>query len=97
MKHLKHWLFALAATLPFTANASVDVDKAAPNFSLTDSMGKTVQLEDFKGKTVVLEWTNDQCPYVVKHYSSDNMQSLQRKYTEQDVVWLSIISSAKGK
>lgn len=97
MKHLKHWLFALVAVLPIAANAKVDIDKAAPNFALINSAGDTVELKDFKGKTVVLEWTNHQCPYVKKHYESDNMQSLQRKYTEQDVVWLSIVSSAKGK
>ena len=73
------------------------VDAPAPNFSLSNTYGETVSLSDYKGKYVVLEWTNHLCPYVVKHYGSDNMQSLQRKYAEQDVVWLSIISSAPGK
>ncbi|MFC3092855.1 thioredoxin family protein [Alteromonas sediminis] len=77
--------------------ASAKVGSTAPNFTLKDSHGNTVTLSDFAGKHVVLEWTNHQCPYVVKHYGSDNMQSLQRDYTSQDVVWLSIISSAPGK
>jgi peroxiredoxin len=68
----------------------------APGFSLTDSSGKTVSLADFKGKTVVLEWTNHDCPYVRKHYSGNNMQALQKKWTAQGVVWLSLISSMPG-
>ena len=60
-------------------------------------MGESVSLEDYRGKFVVLEWTNHLCPYVKKHYESDNMQSLQRKFTDQDVVWLSVNSSAPGK
>ena len=68
----------------------------APAFSLTDSKGKTVSLADFKGKTVVLEWTNHECPYVRKHYSGNNMQMLQKKWTAQGVVWLTLISSSPG-
>lgn len=79
------------------ASAKVNIDAPAPSFTLTNSMGESVSLADFKGQYVVLEWTNHLCPYVKKHYESDNMQTLQRKYTEQNVVWLSIISSAKGK
>lgn len=67
---------------------------AAPGFSLTDSNGKTVTLADYKGKTVILEWTNHLCPYVGKHYGTDNMQTLQRETTANGMVWLSIISSA---
>ncbi len=70
---------------------------AAENFTLTDSHGKTHNLSDYKGKYVVVEWLNHGCPFVVKHYSSGNMQSLQKKYTEKGVIWLSIISSAPGK
>lgn len=93
-----NWLAAIALTLVLPlANAGVKVDKLAPNFNLTDSKGNTVSLSDYQGKYVVLEWTNHLCPYVKKHYESDNMQALQRKYTEKDVVWLSIISSAPGK
>jgi len=68
----------------------------APAFTLTDSNGKTVSLADFKGKTVVLEWTNHDCPYVRKHYGGDNMQALQKKWTGQGVVWLTLISSMPG-
>ena len=68
----------------------------APSFSLADSTGKTVSLADFKGKTVVLEWTNHDCPYVRKHYGGNKMQALQKKWTGQGVVWLSVISSMPG-
>jgi peroxiredoxin len=68
----------------------------APAFSLTDSNGKTVSLADFKGKTVVLEWTNHDCPYVRKHYGGNNMQALQKKWTARGVVWLTLISSEPG-
>lgn len=69
----------------------------APDFTLPGADGKNHSLADFKGKTVILEWTNHECPFVKKHYESNNMQGLQKKYTEQDVIWLSIISSAEGK
>ena len=85
--------FAMAAP----AQAALEIGKAAPEFTATDTNGKTHNLSDFKGKIVVLEWTNPECPFVVKHYESKNMQSLQAKYTGQDVVWLSINSSASGK
>ena len=58
---------------------------------------ETVSLSDHAGKHVVLEWTNHDCPYVKKHYGADNMQAMQREYTQNDVVWLSITSSAPGK
>ena len=67
-----------------------------PN-TLTDSNGRTRSLADFKGKTVVLEWTSHECPYVGKHYRGNNMQALQKKWTGQGVVWLSVISSAPGQ
>jgi len=68
----------------------------APNFTLIDSNGNSVSLADFKGKTVVLEWTNHECPYVRKHYGGNNMQGLQKKWTAQGVVWLTVISSHAG-
>ncbi len=71
--------------------------KKVPTFSLTDSHGKIHHLTDYKGKYVVLEWVNYDCPFVKKHYNSGNMQKLQKAYTEKDVVWLSICSSAEGK
>jgi peroxiredoxin len=89
----------LAAFLSLSAQAAVTVGKPAPDFSVKNSEGKTVKLADYKGKTVVLEWLNYGCPFVQKHYNSKNMQGLQEKYTAKDkgVVWLSVISSAKGK
>jgi peroxiredoxin len=80
-----------------TALAAPQTGQPAPEFSLTDSNGKSHKLSDFKGKFVVLEWLNHGCPFVVKHYGSGNMQKLQKEYTGKDVVWLSIASSAPGK
>ncbi|TAH36120.1 MAG: thioredoxin family protein [Alphaproteobacteria bacterium] len=87
---------AFAAFAPIAFAAPI-IGNPAPDFAATDSNGKTVNLSDFKGRNVVLEWTNNECPFVRKHYESGNMQSLQKKYTAQDVVWLSIVSSAPGK
>ena len=69
----------------------------APSFTLQNQLGESVSLDQFKRSYVVLEWTNHKCPYVKKHYKSGNMQSMQAEYTQQGVVWLSIISSAEGK
>ena len=79
------------------ANAAAVVGKAAPAFDLLDVNGERAQLSSFKGKVVVLEWVNFQCPFVGKHYGSGNMQALQKRYTEKGVVWISICSSAPGK
>ncbi len=76
--------------------AGAVVGQAAPNFSLPDADGKARSLSQYRGKTVVLEWTNHECPYVKKHYSG-NMQALQRDATRDGVVWLSIVSSAPGQ
>lgn len=73
------------------------LNEQAPGFKLVDSNGKEHSLSDFKGKVVVLEWINFECPFVKKHYNSKNMQSLQLKYTKKDVVWLSVCSSSEGK
>jgi peroxiredoxin len=89
-------LLGVAGT-PGVLAAPPKVDQAAPEFTLTDSNGKQHSLSDFHGKFVVLEWVNYDCPFVRKHYGSRNMQRLQRAYTEKDVVWLSICSSAPGK
>ena len=78
------------------AYAAPEIGKPAPDFSAADSNGKPVKLSDYRGKTVVLEWTNDGCPYVKKHYSSNNMQALQKEAAAKGVVWLTIISSAQG-
>lgn len=69
----------------------------APAFSAVDSNGRTVSLADLKGKTVVMEWTNDECPFVRKHYTGQSMQALQKKWTAQDVVWLTVVSSPPGE
>jgi hypothetical protein len=82
--------------LPLWGHAA-KVGEPAPAFTLTDSNGQTHSLADFRGKTVVLEWTNAECPFVKKHYDSDNMQSQQRAATAGGVVWLVINSGAPGK
>jgi peroxiredoxin len=84
-------------SLAFTLSAlAVRVGDAAPDFTGTDSHGQTHKLSEYKGKYVVLEWTNNGCPYTVKHYSSGNMQSLQKQWKAKGVVWLTILSSAQG-
>ncbi len=90
-------LAALSLVVSAPAHAAPELGKPAPDFTATDTNGKEHKLSDFKGKLVVLEWTNPDCPFVKKHYVSKNMQGLQAKYTAQDVVWLSINSSAAGK
>lgn len=77
--------------------AEAKVGSAAPEFSLPAADGATYSLKQFRGKYVVLEWTNDGCPFVKKHYDSGNMQALQKEFTGKDVIWLSICSSAEGK
>ena len=78
-------------------HAAAEVGKPAPAFTLQSCESKPVSLSDFKGKVVVLEWTNNSCPFVVKHYGTGNMQKLQADATAKGVVWLSICSSAPGK
>ncbi|MEM6781932.1 MAG: redoxin family protein [Pseudomonadota bacterium] len=79
------------------ANAAVEPGQPAPDFTGTDTNGVEHTLSGFKGKTVVLEWTNHECPYVVKHYGGGNMQALQKAATDDGVVWVSVVSSAPGK
>src|SRR5256714_2330680 len=86
-------LLSLTAT-PLLAADSPPVGAAAPDFSLPDAAGKTHSLSEYKGKYVVLEWFNPECPFVKKHYGSGNMQQLQREYTGKGVVWLTIDSNA---
>ena len=85
---------AIASAFAGAALANAPVGQPAPAFTVTDLAGKPVNLADYKGKTVVLEWHNFGCPFVQKHYKSGNMQSLQKKYAN-DVVWLAVSSTAK--
>jgi len=79
------------------AAVQAKVGEAAPTFTAGATNGSPVSLASYKGKIVVLEWTNHECPYVRKHYETGNMQALQREATGQGVVWLTLISSAKGE
>ena len=86
------------ATLSVTLGTyAVRVGNAAPDFTGTDSNGKTQKLSEYHGKYVVLEWTNNGCPYTQKHYESGNMQALQKEWTAKGVVWLTVLSSAPGE
>ena len=95
---IRSLMFASAlAAFALPAFAAPVVGEAAPAFTAIDADGKTVNLSDYAGKTVVLEWTNDQCPYVKKHYGAGNMQKTQGQAAADGAVWLTIISSAEGK
>ena len=96
---MKPMLFAFPAlaVLAAPAAAAPVLGQPAPNFKLADTNGKAVTLSQFRGKTVVLEWSNPECPFVKKHYSSGNMQKAQAAAAEDGVVWLTINSSAPGK
>ena len=83
---------ALALDVAFAASAG----QAAPDFTVSDSTGKAVRLSDYKGRFVVLEWTNPECPFVQKHYNSANMQSLQKEWGIRDVVWLTVNSTNRS-
>jgi hypothetical protein len=87
---------ALFAASP-GAQATAIVGQVAPQFTGVDSNGKTHKLSDYAGKTVVLEWSNHDCPYVKKHYGGNNMQVTQLAATLTGAVWLTIVSSAPGK
>ena len=89
-------LAAFLATTAMIAAHAATIGQFAPDFSLTDVNGKAVKLSEFKGKTVVLEWTNPGCPFVQKHYNTSNMQSLQKDAIAKGVVWLSINSTEKA-
>ena len=94
---MKPVLTALLFAMATTAGAAPTIGEPAPGFSGMDTSGKSHALSDFRGKPVILEWTNHDCPYVRKHYSSGNMQQQQQAATGQGAVWLSIISSAPDK
>lgn len=97
---LKTFKYLAAIALLFTAApamAAAEAGSPAPDFTATDINGEEFSLSALKGKTVVLEWTNHQCPFVVKHYETGNMQKVQKAATDQGVVWVSIVSSAEGR
>jgi peroxiredoxin len=94
---LRRSFFALSAfALALAAQAAPGVGQPAPDFTLKDAAGKTVKLSDYRGKHVVLEWTNPGCPYVRKHYNSGNMPATQREAVGKGVVWLAINSTEKS-
>jgi peroxiredoxin len=89
---------ATAEAAPSAAASAIAAGAAAPDFTAVDSNGVTHTLSQYTGKTVVLEWTNHDCPFVKKHYNgTSNMQDLQRAAVADGIVWLSVISSAPGK
>ena len=91
------WVVCALAAACGLAQAQATLDQAAPAFSAPTADGKTLSLASLKGKTVVLEWTNHECPYVKKHYGSGNIPALQKEATAKGVVWLQVVSSAPGK
>jgi peroxiredoxin len=95
-RHILQTALAVTAAAWALPGLAASVGQAAPGFELKDAAGKTVKLSDFKGRHVVLEWTNPGCPYVVKHYGSQNMQGLQKEFTGRNVVWLSVSSTARS-
>lgn len=86
-----------ALLLTVVCSQAVKVGEPAPDFAAKDSNGRAQKLSDYRGKYVVLEWHNRQCPFVHKHYASRNMQNLQKKWTAKGVVWFTVISSAPGR
>jgi hypothetical protein len=90
-------LIGMAGILDTAASPALQIGQPAPQFTAQDSKGSEVKLGQYRGKTVVLEWTNADCPFTRKHYSTGNMQSVQALAQRDGVIWLSIISSAPGK
>lgn len=102
MKKIITLILIISASLLLINAASSDdrsgavIGEKAPDFSVADAHGVTHSLSDFEGQYVILEWLNHGCPFVRKHYDGNNMQELQKRYTEKGVVWLSVVSSAPG-
>jgi len=96
-KRLFNIIFIILALYACGSGATLRVGEPAPDFEGVDTSGHVHRLADYRGKIVVLEWTNHECPFVRKHYSAGNMQEQQREAAAQGVVWLSVISSAPGK
>ncbi len=86
----------LAPALSTRAEANAQTGTPAPAFTATDSKGRAHTLAAYKGKIVILEWTNHECPYTVKHYATGNMQALQRAATDAGAIWLTVVSFAAG-
>jgi peroxiredoxin len=86
-----------AASGGSASGAALKIGEPAPDFTATDSKGEPIRLSQYRGKTVVLEWTNADCPYTRKHYTTGNMQSVQGLAHTQGIVWLTVVSSAPGK
>ena len=98
--HRLYQIALVSIVLAFASTAAYAepiLDKPAPLFSGTAADGTTVKLADLQGKTVVLEWTNHECPFVVKHYESGNIPGLQKDAGAKGIVWLQVISSGPGK
>lgn len=94
---MKKLVFALALFIALPAFAEVKIGEPAPEFTAKDTHGKLQTIGQYKGRILVLEWTNNGCPFVKKHYGKDNMQMTQRFARVNDVAWLTIISSAPGR
>src|SRR6202158_266721 len=88
---------SMVGMLAGLACAALDIGKPAPNFTGKGSDGKEYRLAEYKGKFVVLEWYNRDCPFIHKHYDSGNMQRLQEKYGSKGVIWFEVASNAPGK
>ena len=89
----------LIASISFASDIELQnpaTNQKAPDFSGTNTYGEIIRLSDFIGKPVILEWTNHECPYVARHYKEDNMQAVQKIAQDQEIIWLSIISSTSG-
>jgi peroxiredoxin len=90
-------LLGMVGIFKVAAGAAPQIGQVAPDFTAIDAKGNAVHLREYRGKTVVLEWTNADCPYTRKHYSSGNMQSVQALAQKNGIVWFSVVSSAPGK
>lgn len=88
--------YVIGLFIPFAVSAAPEVGQPAPEFTAVAADGSSVNLTELRGKTVVLEWTNDGCPFVQKHYNSGNMQQTQSAAVEDGAVWFQVISSAPG-
>lgn len=97
MRRVFSGLFIIAALVIHFAQAEVEINQPAPSFELKNQEGRMVGLDDYKGKTVILEWYNQDCPFVRKFYDAQKMQELQAKAKSEGFVWLTIASSAVGK